>query len=196
MTKRPFRIATLLIAGLAAGLVYTGVAGPFFPRGHAREEIPHLFDSRVRRGLEIAPVPLNLRGKNRAMVGLGSYIVNAQSECVDCHSCPSFQDNPFDDGNGSINPDHYLAGGVPFGPEIKSANITPDENGLPAGLTLEEFISLIRTGVDPDEPDEILQVMPWPIFRNMTDHDLRAIYEYLSAIPHAEPGECTGPGQG
>jgi hypothetical protein len=33
--------------------------------------------------------------------------------------------------------------------------------------------------------------MPWPIYRNMTDHDLRAIYEYLSAIPCVEggPGE-------
>jgi hypothetical protein len=28
--------------------------------------------------------------------------------------------------------------------------------------------------------------MPWPVYRNMTDHDLRAIVEYLSAIPHAE----------
>jgi hypothetical protein len=25
--------------------------------------------------------------------------------------------------------------------------------------------------------------MPWPTFQNMTDHDLDAIYEYLSAIP-------------
>jgi hypothetical protein len=30
---------------------------------------------------------------------------------------------------------------------------------------------------------DLLQVMPWPNFQNMTDHDLRAIYEYLSAIP-------------
>ena len=34
----------------------------------------------------------------------------------------------------------------------------------------------------------LLQVMPWPAYANMTEHDLRAIYEYLSAIPHAEPG--------
>jgi hypothetical protein len=30
---------------------------------------------------------------------------------------------------------------------------------------------------------DVLQIMPWPIYKNMTDHDLRAIYEYLSAIP-------------
>ncbi|HEY0766382.1 MAG TPA: hypothetical protein VGD47_00375, partial [Steroidobacteraceae bacterium] len=29
----------------------------------------------------------------------------------------------------------------------------------------------------------LLQIMPWPIYQNMSDRDLRAIYEYLSAIP-------------
>lgn len=84
--------------------------------------------------------------------------------------------------------------GSPFGPII-SANITPDASGKPAGLDFDEYLELIRTGHDPDEPDEILQVMPWPIFRNMNDRDILAIYTYLSSIPHAEPGTCTGPGQ-
>jgi hypothetical protein len=32
--------------------------------------------------------------------------------------------------------------------------------------------------------------MPWPTFQNMTDRDIRAIYEYLSAIPclEGDPG--------
>jgi hypothetical protein len=30
--------------------------------------------------------------------------------------------------------------------------------------------------------------MPWPTFGKMSERDLRAIYEYLRAIPHAEPG--------
>ena len=54
---------------------------------------------------------------------------------------------------------------------------------------------MLRTGHDVDEPGRILQVMPWPVFSNMTDRDLRAIYEYLRAIPHAEPGVCVAPGQ-
>jgi hypothetical protein len=33
----------------------------------------------------------------------------------------------------------------------------------------------------------LLQVMPWATFANMTDHDLLAIYTYLSAIPR-NPG--------
>jgi hypothetical protein len=151
---------------------------------------------RVDQGLEIAPVALTFRNKDRDLVGLGSYIVNAQAACADCHSCPTYTPghNPFTGGDGQINPVNYLGGGVPFGPII-SANITPDASGKPAGLTFEEYLQLIRTGRDPHEDDEILQVMPWPVFRNMTDHDILAIYTYLSSIPHAEPGSCSGPGQ-
>ena len=38
-------------------------------------------EASVRIGYEIAPVPLNTRGKNRVLVGLGSYLVNAQLAC-------------------------------------------------------------------------------------------------------------------
>lgn len=149
--------------------------------------------SEIQRGFAIAPVPLDLHRKNRSLVGLGSYIVNAQASCNDCHSCPSFSNSPFDDGQGAINATNYLAGGVPFGP-FQSANLTPDSEGRPAGLTLDEFFSAIRTGHDPDS-GMILQVMPWFILRNMTDHDLRAVYEYLRSIPHADAGTCNGPGE-
>jgi hypothetical protein len=35
-------------------------------------------ESKIRLGFAIAPVPLNLIGKDRALVGLGSYIVGLQ----------------------------------------------------------------------------------------------------------------------
>src|SRR5713101_5391304 len=38
-------------------------------------------ESRIKRGFEIAPVPLSLEGKDRALVGLGSYLVNAVAAC-------------------------------------------------------------------------------------------------------------------
>ena len=41
---------------------------------------------KIERGFQIAPVHLNLENKNRDLVGLGSYIVNAQAACNDCHS--------------------------------------------------------------------------------------------------------------
>ena len=151
-------------------------------------------DSRVQKGFDIAPVPLDLHGRNRAMVGLGAYLVNATGGCNDCHTCPPYQpaDDPYNHGSGHPNAQNYLAGGHQFGPFVTSANLTP-RNGLPAGLTEERFIHTIRTGEDPDHPGQLLQVMPWPVFRNLTDRDLRAIYAYLSSIPPASPGFCTGP---
>jgi hypothetical protein len=176
---------TAIVALAGAGVV----AGLWMPArtldAVAQDEEADVLTVRFRQGLEIAPVPLDLEGRNRVLVGLGSYIVNAQGGCNDCHTFPSFAEggDPYLGQPTMINSEVYLAGGRPFGPDVVSANITPDENGLPAGLTLEEFMELMRTGRDEDEPGEILQVMPWPIFANMTDRDLRAVYEYLSAIP-------------
>jgi len=44
----------------------------------------------ILRGYEIAPVRLNLAGKDWALVGLGSYIVNTTG-CNDCHTHPNWQ---------------------------------------------------------------------------------------------------------
>lgn len=46
-------------------------------------------ESEIQRGFAISPVWLNLEGKDPALVGLGSYIVNAQAGCNDCHTCPA-----------------------------------------------------------------------------------------------------------
>jgi hypothetical protein len=159
-------------------------------------------ESEIQIGFAISPVKLNLHGKNRALVGLGSYIVNAQGGCNDCHTCPSYKPghNPFPPtlGDGQINNVGYLAGGVDFGP-FTSKNITPDPTtGRPAGLTLEQFKNVIRTGFDPVD-GMTLSVMPWPIYRNMSDRDLEAIYSFLSAIPSATPPppgmHCANAGQ-
>src|SRR5215813_11608822 len=158
-------------------------------------------ESEVQRGIEISPVKLNLKGKNPSLVGLGSYIVNAQGGFNDCHTCPSFTPghNPFPppvgvSGDGQVNSVNYLAGGVDFGVAI-SRNLTPDAAGKPEGLTLAQFIDVFRTGHDPIQ-NETLTIMPWPYYRNMTDRDLEAIYTFLSAIPPASPGSCpAGPGQ-
>ena len=129
---------------------------------------------------------LNLAGKNRELVGLGSYLVNTTG-CNDCHTYPNWANNhnPYMGQPEQINTARYMAGGRPFiPPGVVSANITPDETGKPAGLTLAEFIGVIRTGHDPDaKPGVLLQVMPWPLYRWKTEHDLIAIYEYLRAIP-------------
>ncbi|MGZ6096871.1 MAG: cytochrome C [Myxococcaceae bacterium] len=177
------------VAG-AVGLVIVAVGFRAPPvRAGAESEFDEQHESRVRQGLEIAPVPLNFKGKNRELVGLGSYLVNAIGGCNDCHTFPNWAPghNPYIPGQQQqVNVAVYLAGGRTFATPIGtfvSRNITPDSAGRPAGLTLDGFRFVLTTGHDPDEPAYEFQVMPWPSFRLMTDHDIRAIYEYLSAIP-------------
>ena len=149
--------------------------------------------SRIQRGYDITPVPLDLTGKNRALVGLGSYYVNAVTSCADSHTnFPQYAPggNPFLGQPKEINVANYLRGGRPFpaadptGVEnpIRSRSLRP-EDGLPAGLTFDEFVDVMRNGTDYDHPGRLLQVMGWPIFQNMTDRDLLAIYLYLSSLP-------------
>jgi len=67
--------ATMAFAGVAmVGMLTSSPHGRADDRGDNS-------DSRIEQGFDIAPVPLNLEGKNRALVGLGSYIVNAQGDC-------------------------------------------------------------------------------------------------------------------
>src|SRR4029079_2027037 len=113
-------------------------------------------DSRIQRGFQISPVELDLRVKNPALVGLGSYLVNAVGGCNDCHTCPSYKPghNPYGPpfgppggGDRKINATNYLAGGVPFDPPgVKSANLTPKVSGgrPEQGNSFEEFEHLIR----------------------------------------------------
>jgi hypothetical protein len=181
--------------------------------------------SRVQIGFDISPVPMTFdtadeekekkRKKQKAMAGLGSYMVNAVAGCANCHSCPTYTPghNPFEGGDGELNAAYYLAGGTPFhvGDEVEvSPNITPNHDGLPAGMTEEEFVHAMRTGEHADahghaaamdttdEEHGVMEIMPWPMFRHMTEKDLKAIYRYLKSIPHAHTpaeGSCSGPGQ-
>jgi hypothetical protein len=190
----------LLVGVLLSGSVLTGA---FFlaPRGHAQNgdnEFGEKGESRVKQGFEIAPVPLDLEGKDRELVGLGSYLVNATGGCNECHTNPSYETggNPFMGQPTKVNVAGYLAGGATFGPFI-SRDITPYKNGLPAGRTLDEFLAVMTTGKDFDHEmgqpgPPLLQVMPWPDYRYMTHHELHAIYEYLRAIPPLPPNCPSG----
>jgi hypothetical protein len=96
----------------------------------------------------------------------------------------------------------------PIGPHIISRNLTPDYTGRPeGGNTFEQFLQIIEHGKDldhlhppcstaPTNPNclfalpginpvdgNLLQVMPWPVFNDMSQQDLLAIYKYLSAVP-------------
>jgi hypothetical protein len=215
--------ATMALAGVAiAGMLISSPGGRADDRDDRDDR-----DPRIEKGFDIAPVPLNLEGKNRKLVGLGSYIVNAQADCNGCHDTGPRNEfamggNPYFGQKEKVNPATYLGGGRDFGelvppPGIGSAhiisrNLTPTpKTGLPEGdHTFEEFLTILRTGKDFDHAHptctgapnpgcvpkpfdgELLQIMPWPIQKNMTDHEIRAIYEYLKAVPCIQgnyPGE-------
>jgi hypothetical protein len=179
------RAKPLILLVLSTCAVLVVWSGPSGAQGGSSD----LCDTeRVRLGFSAAPVPLSLRGKDPNLVGLGSYIVNTQAGCNDCHTNPPWAagHDPTKGQPAQVNTAAYLAGGVAFGPII-SRNITPDEHGLPAGLTFAQFVSMLKTGLDPDnvhpQISPYLQVMPWAYYRHMTPNDLAAIYEYLRAIP-------------
>jgi hypothetical protein len=184
--KRKLLLCTLLVLAGIAVLVVSPV-GPTSSQAHpAIAPLAGDDESLIKRGFEISPVELNLKGKNRALVGLGSYIVNTGG-CNDCHTNPSYLPghDPFLGEEEQINVPCFLSGGTPFGPGLSSRNLTPDPDGLPGGLTLEMFFKTLRTGEDQNNPGtgDLLQVMPWPVFGKKTDRELTAVYEYLSAIP-------------
>ena len=212
----------------------------------------------VQIGYKIAPVPLNLNGKDHDLVGLGSFLVNAVGDCNGCHTAggpPNFNyannGNPYFGQPVKVDPTTYLGGGADFGPAVPPSgpggfppgsvpasyppadfgsyvgpdmiarNLTPDKTGMAeGGNTLAQFKTILRTGHDfdslhptckksnPPSPancipapvdGSLLQVMPWPTFQNMTDRQIEAIYEYLSAIPcfagPAKPSDLPPPAQ-
>jgi hypothetical protein len=205
-------VVSAFVVMLLAGML---VSSPRVQAQRNNDDDNDSTESKIQIGFQIAPVPLNLAGKDRDLVGLGSYIVNGQADCNGCHSAGPATEfarggNPYFGQPEITNPATYLGGGRDFGElipgsgsaHIVSRNLTPDKTGLPeGGHTFSEFLQIIRHGVDfdhlhptctgspnpgcipPPFNGALLQIMPWPIYKNMTDHDLRAIYEYLSAIP-------------
>jgi hypothetical protein len=69
--------------GVLVGIVIS--SGPVRAWDDDHDETARVIDARVIQGFRIAPVPLNLARKNKALVGLGSYLVNASGACNSCH---------------------------------------------------------------------------------------------------------------
>ncbi|MEA2865934.1 MAG: hypothetical protein QOE39_649 [Bradyrhizobium sp.] len=87
----------------------------------------------------------------------GEYILSYQ-DCRACHG-------------------DKLTGGVlgqlgPLGPDL----------GLVKGWKLEEFITTMRTGIDPNG-HQLSERMPWRPVGRMGDEELHAVYEYLTHLP-------------
>ena len=127
LTKEPnFETMKRIVASAAAVILFATVTilsnSPLKGDDNDRDRDRREADE-IQIGFSISPVRLDLRDKDPELVGLGSYIVNAQGGCNDCHTCPSYAPghNPFPapfgvSGDGQINGASYLAGGITFRP--------------------------------------------------------------------------------
>jgi mono/diheme cytochrome c family protein len=99
----------------------------------------------------------------------GAYLVK-MATCSDCHTPLNSKFQPI--------PGMEMAGGNPLG-EVHSANITPDASGI--GYYDEAlFVQTMRTG--SVRARKLNLIMPWWIFRNMTDDDLKSVFAYLRTL--------------
>lgn len=229
-------VVALSVSGMVA---LVGIPMPA-SRAHAQDnglpaaaQVSAEEQAEIVTGWRIAPSFIHAQGKDPALVGLGSFIVNAQADCNGCHTPDPANEykatgNPYflsppNSGSAAYNQATYLAGGQNFGPvgpgivldptsplyggpglgpNIISRNLTPDNTGNPeGGNDLQTFMTILRTGHDFDKVHPIcgggvtdncysapvngavLQVMPWPLYRHMTDRQILAIWTYLSTVP-------------
>ena len=65
--------------------------------------------------------------------------------------------------------------GMPPGPPIAGY-------AAPGGWSEEQFVTTIRTGVNPYGKELDKEFMPWDIFANMTDDELVALWRYIASL--------------
>lgn len=107
----------------------------------------------------------------------GKYLTTVGG-CAFCHTTLDAQMTPI--------PGREWAGDNEFrGPwgVVRTANLSPDETGL-GEKTKENFIGLFRAfgSVEGEVPQGAPNtIMPWALYKNLTDEDLGIIYDYLKA---------------
>ena len=135
-------------------------------------------------------------------VARGRYLVTAKG-CGDCHTPMKMGANgpEYDrtrtlsgfDARGAVPPMPPVEGmgevyvlepafagawGMSF-----AANLTPDaETGL-GTWTEQQFVDTLRNGRHQGRGRQLLPPMPWPVFGQMDDADLKAMFAYLRTVP-------------
>jgi mono/diheme cytochrome c family protein len=182
------KLVTSMRGHVIAGMVFMVAFGAFGVRADGVDDTPASRDARAQAD----------------RVKRGDYLVNTMG-CNDCHT-------PLKMGPNGPEPDmtlflsgHPAALKLPPPPKPTEAwiasinatgtayagpwgisytqNLTPDpETGIPSLYTEEQFIMTIREGKKQGRGRALLPPMPWPVIRNLTDDDLKAIYAYLKTI--------------
>jgi hypothetical protein len=140
------------------------------------------------------------------LIERGKYLVTI-SGCNDCHSpkimsaqgpepdpsrllsghiqdekLPPMSTNAGKDGWVNFNMNTTAAVG-PWGVSF-AANLTPDETGI-GTWTFEQFKTAIQKGKYKglEGSRMLLPPMPWQVYKNIKEDDLKAIYVYLKSLP-------------
>lgn len=140
-----------------------------------------------------------------ALVKRGEYLVSAVG-CDDCHTPKifdatghfeldlerRFSGHPANQPSGKVDTNTFKNGWFYFGNGLTqaagpwgisyAANITSDSTGI--GMWSEEqFFTAIRKGLSKglEGNRPLLPPMPWFVYKNFNDEDLRAIFVYLKS---------------
>jgi mono/diheme cytochrome c family protein len=142
--------------------------------------------------------------KKTAQVERGRYIVSTAG-CHDCHTPWTMGPNgPAPDMTRALS-GHPAALVMPPAPKVAepwgmvgavtntayagpwgvsfTANLTPDKDTGLGDWTERDFVATIRTGKRMGNGRDVLPPMPIPVYNNLTDADLAAVYAYLRTIP-------------
>jgi hypothetical protein len=144
-----------------------------------------------------------------ALVIRGEYLVNTIG-CDDCHSPKKMGPNgpeliaetrlsgfPQNAPAPKVNLTDAKKGFIVLAPDLTAAigpwgisyaaNLTPDATGT-GNWTEENFIRALRHGKYKglENSRSLLPPMPWFVYKNMTDTDLRSIFAYLKTIKPVE----------
>ncbi|WP_299390568.1 c-type cytochrome [uncultured Gelidibacter sp.] len=123
-----------------------------------------------------------IRPEKTDVVNYGKYLVSAAS-CIECHTQTD---------KGTLVAGLEFSGGrefpFPNGAMLRSKNITPDmETGI-GTWTEQMFIDLFHSRSNAAITDKMLTsdgfntVMPWTMYADMEEDDLKAIYAYLRTV--------------
>lgn len=138
----------------------------------------------------------------QAMIERGKYLVST-SACHDCHTPKIFTATGFELDSARLLSGHpadeplapipntqqwvlFSAGFTsavgPWGVSF-AANLTPDDTGT-GSWSYEQFETAIKKGKYKglEGSRSLLPPMPWEVYRNMKDEDLRAIFAYLRTV--------------
>jgi mono/diheme cytochrome c family protein len=129
--------------------------------------------------LKSSSLEKNVKPDSKDIISYGAYMVNSAA-CIDCHTPKE---------NGQYVVSKSFSGGFTFNLgsfKANSGNITPDSLTGIGKWTEEMFLEKFKTCRDPAKyttnPGKINSIMPWSLFSNMSDSDIKAIYAYLRTV--------------